>query len=310
VTPITPKIRKEFLCPFCDGNADTRKRKREQASTKPQPVQLLREIPDAPPSDVALLETLRLKVLQWAKSHGYLLLSWPDPEQSPLTDDQVEQCLECCSTSITDATFSESYPRYCFAEQRQQVHRYLQMAAMHHIASKRIVSTVVSNGMDPYGNMKATVSGLKSAISRGLVPADSPCAVAFASLNDFSDFVHYNLVVTHDDFRGKSLAKALLLHETIRWCKRGRNRAFVNMALAKRYDDTGKHIIYSVHVASQSLYRSFGYIDVHPKVDSTTGEDRFTKKEADFGRMLANLDTKGSITQVCQSMGIATRNRK
>ena len=303
VTPLTAKVRSAFVCPNCDPDKGSRKRKRDAdlSPSKPQPIQQLREVPDATPSDAAYLDLLISRVEDWAKNKGFTIMTWPS--EKPLSDKHIAQCMECCETSIADATFSDSYPRYCFSEMQQEIHKYLQMAAMHHNKSNKIVSTVLSNGMDIYGNIKMTVVGVKSAISRGVLTSDSVAAKTFVPIKDFSDFVHYTLVVTHDNFRGQSLAKVLMLYETLRWLRRGRTRAFVNMALTKRYE--GETIVCSTSPASRALYHHFGFIDVHPKHEQGTGEVRYTKKEAAMGRLLATTDAQAAIADVARSVGIS-----
>ena len=58
----------------------------------------------------------------------------------------------------------------------------------------------------------------------------SPTTEGEASI---SDFVHFSLLSTREEHRGRGLGKLLMCYEMLRWGLRGRSRAFVSMALQK-----------------------------------------------------------------------------
>lgn len=121
--------------------------------------------------------------------------------------------------------------------------------------SRRIVSLLFTNGMDYYGNLKPTITQLKSAIQRGhitkaelykrvkavdaLYPEDPypPHLHHFVdhclAITDVSDFVHITLSATHPSYQGQRLATILFTLELLKWSIRGRRRAFLNMAIEK-----------------------------------------------------------------------------
>ena len=279
----------------------------------------LTEIKDSPPSDMLQLASLSVSLRQLAESLGFDLVEFGGGRPTSLTDELIEQCMECCSSSIADATFSDSYPRYCMRELQQQHHHYLQASLIRCKATSRVVSLVFSNGMDPYGNLKSTIAQLKRTLTRASSGATTASETALAELGDFaaqclaisdvSDFVHITLTATHSEFRNRGLAKISMLNELVRWLQRGRNRAFLNMALEKRVvavpstaSTTTAAVTCAPPLASRNLYTLFGFHDVFPRVVKDTGEFRWTAQEADMGRVMANLSVRKSALSVANDL--------
>lgn len=187
---------------------------------------------------------------------------------------------------------------------------------------------ILSNGMDVYGNLKPTITQLKSAINRKSV--DQACLTqamqACLDIVDVSDFVHVTLSATHIKHQRRGLAKLLMSMELLKWALRGRTRAFLNMAIEKKLvevvqtdnsDNTdsvhnniisnisnnkrkgyangknsksgGMKVEYSSPPASRRLYHLFNFEDVYPRYDPLTQSEKWTAKEADMGRVMVNL---------------------
>eukprot|EP00796_Vickermania_ingenoplastis_P007488 gene7488-5275_t len=182
---------------------------------------------------------------------------------------------------------------------------------------RRVASLIFTNGMDLYGNLKITITHLKSALQRGITTKEDlqdlcnraddalqlPRAPTFVEeclqIADVSDFVHVTLSATHPGYQGYRLATILFTVELLKWSIRGRRRAFLNMAIEKKVvcdppAQPGGHatqrVEYRAPLASRRLYRRFGFRDVHPRVDPVTGAERWTPKEADMGRVMVNFD--------------------
>ena len=325
---------------------------------------------------------------------------------SVLTDSRINESIECCQTAIANATFSDSYPQYILNELQQLPHQYLQGTFAVDRRSKKVVSLVITNGMDVYGNLKPTLSLLRSAMTRWGAsdvqppPLDKPekktttaaakKAAASAAANNSSDgppspqlipenlrkklpsdafmfngiviqpfmqrlvkevddvsgFVHFNLIATHTEHRGRGLAKRLMLAESLRWLLRGRTQSYLNMALERvRVTPSGKYVPYVAtptpppapapqtpssptgrngslasktnknnnskvaeekeeeeegdvvcifSEASRRLYIAMGFRDVYPRFDPQTGDAKWTTKEEEGGRVMANIDMKES----------------
>lgn len=278
----------------------------------PTPRQLplkLREVADALPSSPTLTQELhRLldQLQQTAIAMGYEAVFLPEHH---LSNDEVQQCVECCAEAVQDATFSPDYPAYCIKEVRQQLHPYLQGTLLRELdlpghSQRRIASLVLSNGHDVYGNLRPTITQLKSALQRGyLHPRDVTSFMQDCmAITDVSDFIHISLSATHVAHQRRGLAKLLMAMELLRWALRGRSRAFLNMAIEKRLVEDGTRVEYGAPAASRRLYKSFGFQDVYPRYDSQTKKERWTAKEVDMGRVMANLQFVTSVTQIAQAL--------
>lgn len=193
------------------------------------------------------------------------------------------------------------------------------------VPRRRICSLIFTNGMDLYGNLKITITQLKSSIHRGMVSEEElqqrcnrmddaygmPHSPSFVkdclAIRDVSPFVHVTLSATHPEYQGLRLATILFTLELLKWSIRGRRYAFLNMAIEKKLVETvrppgspgkGFHgtaspttrVEYVAPEASRRLYRRFGFRDVYPRLDPLTGKERWTSKEADMGRVMVNFD--------------------
>eukprot|EP00758_Cryptobia_borreli_P006316 Tbor_TRINITY_DN5129_c0_g1::TRINITY_DN5129_c0_g1_i1::g.26248::m.26248 len=307
-----------------------------------------------------------------------------------LTDTMIEDSMECCKSAILNSTFSESYPLYCLKELQNLPHRYLQGTFARDRKTKKVVSLVLTNGMDVYGNLKNTIGQLKAAMSRagatnaewkdgvptsrreGHIPAQQqfgdlrlvPFMWECAKIQDVSGFVHFTLIATHADHRGKGLAKRLMLAENLRWLMRGRTQSYLNVALErirvpktpsnnlsddsfptatlsknktaaipkiarrggrkplvpdndKRWNTIGhddrdnndvgesndeEQIVCVLSETSRRLYLAMGYQVVFPRFDPHTGENRWTVKEEETGRVMVNADMKESSRSVAKEI--------
>jgi hypothetical protein len=308
----------------------------------------LSEVKDVTPHDDAQLVAIGTSLRSLTDSLGFDLVEYGGrlsagngPVAPGFTDAVAEQCMACCSAAIRDATFSDSYPRYCMKEVQQQHHPYLQATVLRCRATQLVVSLVLSNGMDPYGNLKGTIAQLRRAAGRAASSAASPVAAASSSagsgarldalldaaglrgaakseewaafaaecfaIADFSDLVHVTLTATHADFRNRGLAKIAMLNELVRWLRRGRSRAFLNMALEKRLAPASSTITCAPPLASRNLYHLFGFQEVFPRVEKATGAFRWTVQEADMGRVMANLNIRASVMPIAED--VARRHR-
>lgn len=266
----------------------------------------LREVPDHLPSSGSLVEqarTLLRQVHELANRLGYDVVDMPS--KTDLTPVELQQCLECCAEAVRDATFSESYPLYCLKEVRSHLHQYVQGTYLRCRSANRICSLTLSNGMDVYGNLKPTITQLKSAVRRGLMEASSftDHMTQCAAVSDVSDFVHITLSATHVEYQRRGLARLLMVSELLKWALRGRTRAYLNMAIEKRLVDGGARVEYGASPASRRLYESFGFADVHPRFDAETQKERWTAKEADMGRVMANLDFIPHVITIAETLG-------
>lgn len=282
--------RSTFVCVFCGGEAQ-RKRARDALADMPSKSSMflkLTEVPDRMPANAAALSDALTRLTDIAAAQGFeLMFATP----AVLSDSVVEQCLGCCASAIQSATFSESYPEYCISELRNAPHKYLQGTMMRCKATKRIVSMVLSNGMDVYGSLRSTITQIRSLRSRNPDAQLTPMMAQCLDIHDVSPFVHINLIATHPNYRGRHLAKMLIAAELIRWGLRGRKQVYLNMALDKSLVD-GRKVVCSVSIASQKLYDGFQFKPVCQRVSSggEASEEHFTPKEIDSGRVMANLD--------------------
>nr|CCC95206.1 conserved hypothetical protein [Trypanosoma congolense IL3000] len=279
----------KYICPFCRG---LQKRDRSQARPPAprQPTIRLREVPDRMPfGSVTQLRHLLKVTVRSAQQQGYTVVDLP---ATPLTEAMEQQCLECCAEAIKEATFSKQYPLYCLKEVWTQAHPYVQGTLLRCSETGRIVSMVLSNGMDVYGNLRPTITQLKSGINRGIIDSKHQTAFmdACTKLNDVSDFVHITLSATHKDYQRRGLARMLMVIDLLKWALRGRTRAYLNMALEKRVVDGGARLECVASPSSRRLYESFGFKDVYPRFDRDTDVQRWTPKEADMGRVMAHLN--------------------
>lgn len=315
----------------------------------------LREVPDRVPSPPLLVSRLTSLLGQLraiavtGDGMGYDVLDLP---AVALTDNEVRGCLDCCAAAVADATFSESYPVYCLREVCHGHHPFVQGTVLRtatrtssssqlaisnnssgavplppHSTSTpgQVAAMVLSNGMDGYGNLRATITQLKIAVGRGFsgaasdasVGADSGGSSGLASptpflrqcvaITDASDFVHVTLSATHATRQRRGLAKLLMAMDLLKWALRGRTRAFLNMAIEKRIVDGGTRVGFASSPASKGLYESFGFSDVFPRYDPETGKERWTAREADMGRVMANLDFVPDAIRVAEDL-IARHN--
>lgn len=214
----------------------------------------LQEVPDVFPANVEVLRrAMDLLRFMLTKLLPYTILDLP---HTVITEMQVAEALRCCERAVRDATLSASYPLYCIREVRAALHPYVQGALLQgpNTANQpQICSLICSNGMDLYGNLKRTITQLKSALQRGHTSIQSLCeqfeledgtassnmsAAEFVDaclgINDVSEFVHITLSATHEDFQGQQLATLLFTLELLRWSIRGRRKAFLNMAIEKK----------------------------------------------------------------------------
>ncbi|KAG5500769.1 hypothetical protein JIQ42_04794 [Leishmania sp. Namibia] len=272
----------------------------------PAPRQLplkLREVPDRPPPAPLADELRRLirTVENTARRLGYSMLHLP---AHTLTEQQVTECLECCTEAIQSATFSADYPAYCLKEVQNHWHPYVQGIALQSQADGRICSLILSSGRDLYGNLKPTITQLKSSLQRGLLKpsALTPFMAECLAIVDVADFVHITLSATHSQHQRKGLARLLMTMELLKWSLRGRHRAFLNMAIEKRLVDGDSRIEFSSPIASKRLYESFGFVEVYPRYDPVTRKERWTAKEADMGRVMANLNFVDHVRAVAEAI--------
>lgn len=272
----------------------------------PAPRQLplkLREVTDqSPPAPLAdELRRLIRMIENTAHQLGYNMLHLP---AHTLTEQQVAECLGCCAEAIQDATFSPDYPAYCLKEVQNPRHPYVQGIALQSQADGRICSLILSSGRDLYGNLKPTITQLKSSLQRGLLEpsALTPFMAECMAIADVADFVHITLSATHAQHQRKGLARLLMTMELLKWSLRGRHRAFLNMAIEKRLVDGGSRIEYASPVASKRLYESFGFVEVYPRYDPVTRKERWTAKEVDMGRVMANLNFVGHVRAVAEAI--------
>ncbi|KAF5223506.1 hypothetical protein TcYC6_0082230 [Trypanosoma cruzi] len=286
-----------YVCPFCTG---LHKRLRSE-SQAPAPRQLpirLREVPDRLPfGSVTRLRHLLKVTTRAAHEAGFLVIDLP---VVLLTDKMEKECLACCEDAIKEATFSEQYPAYCLKEVREQAHSYVQGTLLRCKQSGRIVSMVLSNGMDVYGNLRHTITQLKGGINRGIIDRrhQTTFMASCTKLTDISDFVHITLSATHREYQKRGLARMLMVLDLLKWALRGRTRAYLNMALQKRIVDSGTRLECVASPASRRLYESFGFKDVYPRFDRETDEARWTPKEADMGRVMAHLSFVEDVVQM------------
>ncbi|CAC9491786.1 conserved hypothetical protein [Leishmania infantum JPCM5] len=272
----------------------------------PAPRQLplkLREVPDrSPPAPLAdELRRLIRMIEHTAHQLGYNMLHLP---AHTLTEQQVTECLGCCAEAIQDATFSADYPAYCLKEVQNRRHPYVQGIALQSQANGRICSLILSSGRDLYGNLKPTITQLKSSLQRGLLEpsALTPFMAECMAIADVADFVHITLSATHAQHQRKGLARLLMTMELLKWSLRGRHRAFLNMAIEKRLVDGGSRIEFASPAASKRLYESFGFAEVYPRYDPVTRKERWTAKEADMGRVMANLNFVDHVRAVAEAI--------
>jgi predicted acetyltransferase len=154
--------------------------------------------------------------------------------------------------------------------------------------------------MDVYGSLKATVTQLRTAIRRQQAGVMTTTMTQCSQLLDLSPFVHVTLIATHPQYRGLGCARICLLAELIRWAQRGRWQMYLNMALEKRVVD-GK-IVCQVPEKSRRLYESFGFDDVFPRRGKDAEEFHWTKKEADMGRTMVQLNFPASIERLSATL--------
>lgn len=308
VSYVTRTVGATFVCPFCSTKPGTKRKRVPEPAT--QQTMRLSEVPDRdpPPAEAALYDRIAAAAVALAGAWGYDLISFP---QTEMTDAHITDGMKCCASAIAAATFSQSYPLYCFKEQQQQAHGFVQGAMLRHRATQAVASVVFSNGMDPYGNLKQSLSQLRSAITRhrnaniGSGNAAASQLLGFTKqhaelpdVKDCSEFVHFTLVATLDEYRGRGLAKLLMCYDTVRWLRRGRTKAYVNMALDK---PTKVGVDCLVPAASSHLYAAFGFFSVFPRAP---GDMRVTPKEADVGRALVNLNVAPAALRVAEGLGL------
>ncbi|KAH8606414.1 hypothetical protein ERJ75_001519200 [Trypanosoma vivax] len=288
-----------YVCPFCRGLL-----KRERGSVRPpaprQPPIRLQEVPDRLPfGSVTQLRHMLKVTTRAAQQAGFTVINLPI---ATVTEAMEQQCLECCTEAIREATFSEQYPIYCLKEVWTQAHPYVQGTLLRCNSTERIVSMVLSNGMDVYGNLRPTLTQLKSGINRGIIESKHQTSfmAACAKLTDISDFVHITLSATHKDYQRRGLARMLMVIDLLKWSLRGRTRAYLNMALEKKVLDGGTRLECVASPSSRRLYESFGFRDVYPRFDRDTDEQRWTPKEADMGRVMAHLNFVPDLMRIAE----------
>lgn len=306
----------------------------------------IQETPDRPILNQEPFQRIIQNATESLEKSGFKLLLFPDPNQDrkSLTTmmnmtfaEMEDQIMESSRSSIEDATFSEEYPLYCIRELQSKKHPYLQGAAAWCTQRRKIVAVVMSNGRDPYCDLRTTVSNLKNQVAAGKVkllvtpqeesqyvkefnrnqnsrsdnnnnnntksatkltttlnmsssasngtprirqrtsdnqisstpstaPIPSSCCITSSSstssnssilmrgsaanfakqcleFRDFDSVVHFTYIVTHEDYRGKKLAKTLMWIELARWALRGRSHACVNMALEKIYHHQSEELL-------------------------------------------------------------------
>ncbi|RNF07590.1 transferase [Trypanosoma rangeli] len=291
------QVENSFVCPFCTG-MHKRLRRESQSPAPRQPPLRLREVPDRLPfgSVMQLRHLLRIAT-RAAHEAGFVVVDLP---VMLLTATMEKECLECCEEAIKEATFSDQYPAYCLKEVRERTHPYVQGTLLRCTQTGRVVSMVLSNGMDVYGNLRHTITQLKSGINRGLIDRRHQTAfmASCAKLTDISDFVHITLSATHRDYQRRGLARILMVIDLLKWALRGRTRAYLNMALEKRVVDSGTRLECVASPASRRLYESFGFRDVYPRFDRETDEARWTPKEVDMGRVMAHMNFVEDVVQI------------
>lgn len=332
-----------------------RRNAEEAASLLPEPPSMSASSPHHRPSSSPHKEAPPTSPLAGGSAAGKMA--------SVLTDARMAESLECCQSAIANATFSDSYPQYILNELRVLPHQYLQGTFAVDRKTQKVVALVVTNGMDVYGNLKPTLSLLRSAMTRwgaadaqppmrdkkppkratvpvdnasaplpeelrGKVPDDAflfngaiiqPFMLRMArDVEDVSGFVHFNLIATHTDHRGRGLAKRLMLAESLRWQLRGRTHAYLNMALERvRVTRSGRRVPFIANSdadeeegnvicvfseASRRLYVAMGFHDVYPRFDPVTGENKWTAREEEGGRVMANLDMNESSRRIASEV--------
>lgn len=295
-------IRPNFVCGFCTGEAKKKRSRDDDSSTIKAPCVKLTEFADRSPLNAEILKSALTRMHNYAFAKGYEVIYADHEHPGVISDSMVDNALACCASAIHSATFSESYPSYCINELRAPPHKYLQGCFMRCRSTRRIVSLVTSNGMDNYGNLRQTITQIRCHAKRSKVPL-SEFSEQCMSINDVSSFVHICLIATHPTFRGRGLAKILIAIELLRWALRGRESVYLNMALDKKVE--GNRLVCSVSPASRRLYDVFGFRDVYArKSDAATGSalDRWTSKEADMGRVLANINFVDTVVNIVNAM--------
>lgn len=271
----------------------------------------LKEVPDRLPGNpdaVRRLQTSLRGLHQAANEMNYDVIALPNQE---LSEAEVQQCLDCCADAVRDATFSDSYPVYCLKEVRSNLHPYVQGTLLKCRETKRVVSMVLSNGMDGYGNLRPTITQLKCALNRGRLPAHhvTPFMSQCIAITDISEFVHITISATHPSHQRRGLAQLCMAIDLHRWALRGRTKAFLNMAIEKRLVDGNQRVEYVSSPASRRLYERLGFADVFPRYDPETGKERWTAKEADMGRVMANLSFTEHVLAITDDLRKRRRQR-
>ena len=279
-----------FVCPFCSG--EPRKRPRVAARTgKPRTLKLT-VVPDRSPPNDAVLEGYLRAIQKHTLDKGYRIVAL---EPAMMTEAFVNECMACCASAIGDATFSDSYPLYCLREMQSPAHSFMQ-GSLVLTGDGKVAAFVLTNGMDEHGNLKQSLSQLKASVTRGTYPVNDFASRLFL-IKDVSDFVHISLIVTGDAHREKRLATAMLLTELCRWARRGRSRAYVNVALRKTV--VNGRLECSFSSASWNLYHNFGFQPAF-RVAGPGGTFHWTQTEADSGKLMINLEFPDTIPSVAE----------
>lgn len=121
-----------------------------------QAPQRLREVPDVFPSNIKVLFQALQKVQHIiTKILHCSILELP---HTPLTESQVEECMECCKLAVSEATLSATYPMYCLREVRTALHPYVQ--------GTLLVSPVHPSGsLSAAGNSSSTPASPSTTVS-------------------------------------------------------------------------------------------------------------------------------------------------
>ncbi|KAH8609965.1 hypothetical protein ERJ75_001149600 [Trypanosoma vivax] len=148
--------------------------KRKRGSVRPpvprQPPIRLQEVPDRLPfGSVTQLRHMLKVTTRAAQQACFTVINFLI---ATVTEAMEQQCFECCTEAIREATFSEQYPIYCLKEVWTQAHPYVQGTLLRCNRAERIVSMVLSNGMDVNGNLRPTLTQLKSGINRASLRAN------------------------------------------------------------------------------------------------------------------------------------------
>ncbi|KAH8604531.1 hypothetical protein ERJ75_001709700 [Trypanosoma vivax] len=211
-----------------------------------------------------------------------------------------QQCLECCTEAIREATFSEQYPIYCLKEVWPQAHPYVQGTLLRCNSTERIVSMVLSNGMDVYGNLRPTLTQLKGGINRGIIERKHQTSfmAACAKPTDIFDFVHITLSAKHKDYQRRGLARMLMVIDLLKWSLRGRTRAYPN---GTGEEGAGRRTRLECVASpySRRLYESFGFRDVYPRFDRDTDEQRGHRRSV-YGRVMAHLNFVPDLMRIAE----------